>query len=739
MFLIGEITMKIDKLLISSAMLAAMCEQVGVDNLKMLESFIIVCLVDMCEPGAEVPKGDILRTLDQRFALRAMPMAVLDKILFRMSQNGSHIVRERKAEKGGRKFELIRKPLEQARTFHEQEEYARRDTEDVVNALINWLHDNTTIKDQPSNVIQEYLGIFFESNGFDILFDPEELRGATTRNTDEVNYQIGRFILSTQETNSILFKKIVAIAQGMIVSSVIYVDTAPVSKSTAKRRLRDMNVYLDTTLLLYALGYKTLEQKNIADVLIDLLRNNGANLYVYPNHFSEIVEILNASKRVDAYKQSNGQMLESFIQKGYTALEIDGEIRNLKDNLEKMGIEVAPETQYTEMKGGSSTKENTYIDYNGLKSDLVKTIPQYGKHPRMLENDVLAIADVMVNRLGMKYRDIESCNAIFVTTNYKLVRKVNNFLHYPVESMYITPIISDTDLTTVLWIKYAMTLSKEISKLQLVEYARAALAPSPAVMEKFNDVTKRMTQKGVLSEDEAACMRYDAYARAEIVAMCGGNSARLDDTSVSAVWDRVKARLTTAETERANQATERANKAYATAQLSERMANEERMKASAETERANRADAEAERLDYLAKVEQAKTAESAKKLRGIELKGKTAIAELRKEAENEAERLAHILGRFAKTLVSIIVAAIMAVSGFATIKVGLSGSVNIVGVIALIVATIGAITLWFPAFDFSKRIGFVIYNKSFDKIYAAKLEKRQKEIDRIASIYGLAK
>lgn len=44
-----------------------------------------------------------------------------------------------------------------------------------------------------------WLGEFFESRGFDVLFDIDELRANTIGNTDVRNYQIGRFVLEAKD------------------------------------------------------------------------------------------------------------------------------------------------------------------------------------------------------------------------------------------------------------------------------------------------------------------------------------------------------------------------------------------------------------------------------------------------------------------------------------------------------------------------------------------------------------
>ena len=441
---------------------------------------------------------------------------------------------------------------------------------------------------------------------------------------------------------------------------------------------------------------------------------------------------LNSFKSIDAYEASNGQILEALLEEGYTSIEIDTEIRNLKSNLKKLGIELASEIQHTDSNGNLFSNKSAYIDYNGLKTHLTEKMPQYKKHPKMLENDVSAIESIMLKRSGMTYDDIESCNAIFVTTNYTLVRQGNTFLHYSPYSMHIAPIISDMDLTTILWIKYAMSMSSEISTLQLVEHARAAMLPSASIMETFNNITQRLIKKGSMSEDEAAYMRYSAYARAEIVALCGGNASMLDDTSILAVRNRVREHFAIAEAERANQAS-------AAAQQSARIAKAEKAKAIAAIEQASQAYAGFQKSNRVAKNAMAKATASASELESIRRKGRLEIAGLRTDAENTAKRKAHFLGRFVEILTSLIVIAIMVVAGGATAKAGLSQSIDVVGGIALIIAVISAIVLWAPAFKFSKRLYLIVSNKLFDQIYDVELKKRQKEIDRIVSISGLKK
>lgn len=172
---------KTSRTLISSAMLTAMCDTNSIDNLKLLEKFVAMCVAELTDVGSVIDKNSP----------------------------------ELKAD------------------------------EDAVSV---------------------WLGDFFDARGVDVLFDIDELRVDTIKNSDVLNYQIGRFILDAKENNDILFAKIENIARGAMIASAIYIDTSNTPAFVKERRLTNLSVYLDTAFVLSALNYKRADQKNAADI-----------------------------------------------------------------------------------------------------------------------------------------------------------------------------------------------------------------------------------------------------------------------------------------------------------------------------------------------------------------------------------------------------------------------------------------------------------------------------------------
>ena len=695
MFPAGGVCMKMNRLLISSSMIAAMCEKSATDNLKLLEPFVIVCLSDLFVPGEQIKKEKVISLLEQRFAFQEMPTAVLDKILSRISQKGDKIVLSLKISgEDGRQFIFVEKPENLLTQFKVQETQATHDTDEVLHKISDWVKKEAPSLKVTEDELRCCLGTFFEDHGFDVLYEVDELRNSTIGNTDAIHYQIGRFILDCQENDSSIFDKIAHLAEGMMIASAIYIDTALPSRHVAKRRLSEVNVYLDTTFLLYALNYKTPFQKASADALLNLLRSNGAHLYVFQQHFYEIEDILKSFRDRDGYSTKNYQHLERLEEEEYTSIEIDLEIKKLESSLKTLDILVAPKTSYTDGNGKLFSEKTSYIDYNGLKSHLANKILQYGKRPTMLINDTEAISSVIIERCGLRYDNIESCPAIFVTTNYALVRESNQFLRYPVYSMLINPIMSDIDITTILWLKYGMK-STNIPSLKLIEYARSAMAPSASVMETFYGITKRLAASGELTEDEAADLRYSAYARAEITAYCGGNAAVLDDTSVLVVRDRLKRKYT----------------ADVTAQLQEALA-----KTTATEDMAKQA-------NKRATSSESKLSDATKTIRAN-------IRKIYRSAEDDAKKFASKCACIIKRIIIAAIAILTAVTTGAVAKITFSTEdINLVYIISALTTVASIIIMWIPAFSLSSKIYNTVYRKCFDKRYAKNISQNQSKID----------
>lgn len=706
MFPSGGIVMKIDQLLVSSAMLSALLDKKGQDNLELLKPFVVMALADVTTLDEIVSKSKVLKILDETYGFQAMPPAVLDKVLMRLEDGGEAVVEQcSSATTKERQFRYKVEPSEQIRLFQSRMQQAEHDTERVLDALMVWLGKNIKKDAVPRPQVKEALGTFFETNGFDIFFEPEELRNATAKDTDAINYQIGRFVLNAQDNDHDLFEKIVSIAQGVMVTSTIYVNTSPETKFATRQgfsKLRNVNVFLDTALLLCVLNWKTEESKQAADALLALLQNNGASIYVFEQHYVEVSEILRNSQM----SRTNPLPLEGLEGTAYSKLEIEAIIRGLEGDLNRLGINIYRGNRYIDSDGQLLKNGDAYIDSKGLGEHLRDKFLSYQKHSAMLNNDVDAISSVMAMRAGVTYQTIESCPAIFVTTNYRLVRESNYFLRYSVSSPYIAPLMSDTDIATVLWLKYGMQARSDIPRLKLVEYARAAVQPSTSVMNAFNDIAARLVANGILTEDEAANMRYDAYAKTEMTRLCNGDGNALTDEHITDVRDRLKDRYSQEERERADEAIA--------------LAEDSAKQVEALAHRAKEGAIHQARLQ-------------SKSLDATKQKIKTHIHELRKLAEERAEKQATFWSTWCYRVLVLLVGGVMLGCAIITMITGIKGSINVVGTVALAISALSAFLLFSPGLSWAKKVREWVRRCLYSRFEAKEKEKCESEIEKLQS------
>jgi hypothetical protein len=98
-------------------------------------------------------------------------------------------------------------------------------------------------------------------------------------------------------------------------------------------------------------------------------------------------------------------------------------------------------------------KDTLSIDIQGMSVFVKENIPGYINNPFALENDIKSIEYISLMRGRCSFSYIEQCKAIFVTSNYNLVKKVNQFINKTSSTTKVNLIISDTDLITICWIK----------------------------------------------------------------------------------------------------------------------------------------------------------------------------------------------------------------------------------------------------------------------------------------------
>ena len=98
-------------------------------------------------------------------------------------------------------YKLIKNLDVELATFKLQEHTAQAETHDIIAALTDWLRKVSPEMKADENIVSIWLGDFFDARGVDVLFDIDELRADTIKNSglsDHVLKNIPRYSRSNQ-------------------------------------------------------------------------------------------------------------------------------------------------------------------------------------------------------------------------------------------------------------------------------------------------------------------------------------------------------------------------------------------------------------------------------------------------------------------------------------------------------------------------------------------------------------
>ena len=179
------------------------------------------------------------------------------------------------------------------------------------------------------------------------------------------------------------------------------------------------------------------------------------------------------------YGKLQEKTLENLVIKNYSETELRGILTSLEELFKELNIEI------TDIPDYKKEEYKHVIDEKKLQENLERLYSDEKKNIRIIENDVASISAIMRIRKGKEYRKMEECPAIFVTTNNDIRRETNHLLNLD-EIFKISPVISDIDLTAVLWLK-SLSTHKNIPELKLTENALAALKPTTSIKNRFNE------------------------------------------------------------------------------------------------------------------------------------------------------------------------------------------------------------------------------------------------------------
>lgn len=517
-----------NNVLVSTAMLSAFWEKERKDTFDLLSPFVEYSIAKTTSIGKLVQIQDLQNYLKTEFGYEEIPINAITLILNRLSPK--ILKRENK------QYRLMESLDSKIDKFENERVRYKERAEKVASVLTDYLNARLSTKFDREKALNALID-FFAINGMYVISDITALELLKSKD-DELVYCIAQFVVNEYEQDSLVFHYIVSMVKGFFVSTAISLQ--PQNTDVTESKFKELKCYVDTRVIINALGMTSKTETIAATELLTMLREKGAGLYCFRHTYWEIISIIEAYKNSLKYHNSSKNdtfhTLEGWDEKEYTVSDVERYQSLLENKIKSIGINIVEAPDCTK------NTDKYPLDYIDFKSYIGEKI-SYAKEDA-LDRDIKSIASILLMRDGCSSDCIEGCRFIFVTSNIRLVKRSNEYLIKSniVRGDSVMPINTDIELSSIVWLKcYAS--HKDYPRNKLIEYAFAALEPTEEILKAFRMTVDKMRDDGGITEEEAAIIKTDHFSRRKLAETARGNPERVDENTIYEIKAELKDRL----------------------------------------------------------------------------------------------------------------------------------------------------------------------------------------------------
>lgn len=369
-----------------------------------------------------------------------------------------------------------------------------------------------------NELIEKALLAYIEKNQITLLEDAiykKINKSGSIPNDSYSNYIIGSFFRFAFDNNLEEFQYLETIIKGNMLANTIYLP----DPGKIHMKFKNTSVYLDTSFLMFALGYSGDAREEPCKELLDLLRLNGAKLKCFSHNVDEIrgnlrtcIPRLDWSSKDEMYGLI-AETIENFRRKGIGPIDIEDMINRLPTKLDDLHVEIVEKPDYL-------SKSKYLINESELTSMIQTNMPR--QTDQALKTDVDSISAILRLREGHKAMYVEESKAIFVTTNHTLANTSREFYIKNIDNDSIPPAITDTVLTNLLWVKTPLK-APDLPRKRILAYCYAATKPEEHLWQKYIAEIHKLMDDGQITLKDYLNFRYNQMAKDALMNLTKGD------------------------------------------------------------------------------------------------------------------------------------------------------------------------------------------------------------------------
>lgn len=505
--------------LLTTAILSYVWLEQKMDNVDLLTPFVKYIIGKKYAIGEKIDFDYIIREMESKYAFRKLPLAILTKILNKMSKDDVKILK-----RDSHDYFLEKDLKDSILSFEIKERNTKSYIDEFINDLKKYLLKKQIIdENEDISFVEEAIMKFMKQNGFTILHDSDNVyKWDNTSNI--LNYNICKYLMEQFEKNSEQFQIFMKMIDGFMLSNVLYIQF----ENNINQNLNHVEVYLDAPLILRILGFKKSADNRMGIELLDLLKKQNAIIRCFKHNYSEVESIIENYKNKKFHhiqKQNNEineQTLEFFDEENYSESEIDLILLDLEKKIISLGIQIVDTPNIPNNK-----------DYNlGIKELTEYIQSKYKKKAKDLTiyNDILSVDAINIIRKGNKFTTIEKSKAVFVTLNYTFEHYVNEYLSLN-NYNYVGLCINDAHLTALLWVKNNVD-GNSLVRAKVLSSILAGFDLPKNMIEKVKGTLLKLEKYSPANVQEIVDKMITSQTSHALMEITGGDITKISEQSI---------------------------------------------------------------------------------------------------------------------------------------------------------------------------------------------------------------
>lgn len=487
-----------------------------------LDNFVPIIAECVRLQRSEVVSMGVLKTdIESRFGLN-IPASAVNTILRRLRRDGYIYIKDGIYYRNNETLSSL--------NFRKVQQSVMHMHDSLISDMVDYCKKEFGLDWSPEEAGNNLLS-FLKENDLQIIsaFTSGTLIPDTVLSTKSGRYHCALYIKHLEDTMSASLDYIKKLVEGHMLANAIFLP----DPMRASQKFHNTQIFLDTSFLIFALGYAGEARAEPCTELLQLLYETGAELCCFPHTVAEIIGVLQAcSQRLRRGEQTDAfGTIEYFIEKNYSDSDIQILINNIKTSLEFLRISVKDKPPY---------EPKYVIDEDALGKALEEEIKYH--RPQARDRDTDSISAIMRLRHMNDYNFIEDCRALFITTNKAIARVSRMFFHSSPDDAFIPPCITDYSLTNLLWLKKPLKMP-DLPMKRIIADCYAALQPDEKLIRAYVSKIDKLDQEHEITEEEVLMLRYSLEARQALMNLTSGDEQVLTNVTINELLEIVKEKM----------------------------------------------------------------------------------------------------------------------------------------------------------------------------------------------------